>query len=207
MSLFSRSLLFLALVLFVVPFSVSADEPAQTTPVQGTGTTCNPNSVRPLSTCPYPGSQVCTGQMVNGRMSNNGTCTNVQDCSPQLGACAPGTSGSSPGGTGSSQSSPTGGSATQSSNASGEGAIANPLSNTGDLQGLLAAFLQAIVQVGAIFLVLTLVWVGVLFTQAQGNEEKIKNARQALFWTVIGGLILLGAESLALIISSTAAAL
>jgi membrane protease YdiL (CAAX protease family) len=85
-----------------------------------------------------------------------------------------------------------------------EDAIPNPLSNTGTLEGLLEAFLQAIVQIGAVFLVLALVYVGFKFTQAQGKEEKIKEARHALFWIVIGGLILLGAEFIAQIVAATA---
>lgn len=88
--------------------------------------------------------------------------------------------------------------------ARGEETIPNPLTNTATLEGLLEAFLHAVVQIGAVFLVLALVWVGFKFTQAQGNEEKIKEARHALFWVVIGGLILLGAELIAQIVAATA---
>lgn len=88
--------------------------------------------------------------------------------------------------------------------AQAEDTIPNPLSNTGTLEGLLEAFLQAVVQIGAVFLVLALVYVGFKFTQAQGKEEKIKEARNALFWVVIGGLILLGAELIAQMIAATA---
>jgi hypothetical protein len=67
--------------------------------------------------------------------------------------------------------------------------------------------MQAVVQIGVIALVLALVYTGFLFASAQGNEEKIKTARHALFWVVIGGLILLGAETIALIVDATAKAL
>lgn len=85
-----------------------------------------------------------------------------------------------------------------------EGAIQNPLTNTGTLEGLIAAFMAAIVQVGAIFLVLALVYVGFLFAQAQGKEDKIKQARNALMWTVVGGIVLLGASAIAEIVKNTA---
>lgn len=81
--------------------------------------------------------------------------------------------------------------------------LLNPLGNIDSLEELLAAVLKAIVRVGAMILVLVLVWVGFLFVMAQGNEEKLRTARSALMWTVIGGLILLGAEAVAQIITST----
>lgn len=81
--------------------------------------------------------------------------------------------------------------------------LVNPLGNIDSLEELLAAVLRAIVRIGAMILVLVLVWVGFLFVMAQGNEEKLRTARSALMWTVIGGLILLGAEAVAQIITST----
>jgi hypothetical protein len=45
------------------------------------------------------------------------------------------------------------------------------------------------------------------FVAAQGNEEKIRSARSALVWTVIGGLILLGAKAIALVIEQTVSTL
>jgi hypothetical protein len=65
---------------------------------------------------------------------------------------------------------------------------------------LVTDILDAVVQLGAIFLVLALVWTGFLFVQAQGSEDKIKQAREALFWSVAGGLILLGASAISLAI-------
>src|SRR3989344_277553 len=57
---------------------------------------------------------------------------------------------------------------------------------------------------GTIILILMFVWVGFLFVAARGSEEKLRTARTAFFWTVIGGLILLGAEGIARVIQSTA---
>ncbi len=83
-----------------------------------------------------------------------------------------------------------------------QGTFANPL-KAGDLSELLTAVLRGIVQIGAILLVLALVWVGFLFVAAQGAEEKIRDARNALFWTVVGGLILLGATAISEVIGAT----
>jgi archaellum component FlaF (FlaF/FlaG flagellin family) len=69
------------------------------------------------------------------------------------------------------------------------------------------AILQAVVDIGAIVLIFMLVWVGFLFVTAQGNPEKISSARSALIWTVIGGLILLGAEAISKVIEATVSSL
>jgi hypothetical protein len=63
--------------------------------------------------------------------------------------------------------------------------------------------LKAVVQIGSILLVLALVWVGFLFVMAQGAEEKIRDARGALVWTVIGGMLLLGARAISEVIQAT----
>ena len=85
--------------------------------------------------------------------------------------------------------------------------LTNPLNNIDSLPEFLNAILGAVVQLGTIVLILALVYVGFLFVVAQGNEEKIKSARSALFWTVIGGLVLLGAQTIGMVISSTVGAL
>jgi ABC-type uncharacterized transport system permease subunit len=82
--------------------------------------------------------------------------------------------------------------------------LENPLKDIDDLPSLLRAILGAIVQLGAILLVVMLVWVGFLFVTARGNPEEISKARSALTWTVIGGLILLGAQAISEVIQATA---
>jgi len=84
-----------------------------------------------------------------------------------------------------------------------EAGLTNPLKDIDSLPELLKVVLDAIVQLGTIILTLALVYVGFLFVVAQGNEEKITNAKNALLWTVIGGLILLGASAIGAVIGST----
>lgn len=64
-----------------------------------------------------------------------------------------------------------------------------------------------LIDVGYVVVVLALVYCGFLFVAAQGKEEKLREARAALLWTVIGGLILLGANVIRDVIQSTAEAL
>jgi hypothetical protein len=79
----------------------------------------------------------------------------------------------------------------------------NPL-KVCSLEALLDLVLVAVIRIGTIVLIMMLVWVGFLFVTARGNEEKLRDARRAFFWTIIGGLILLGARGLSAVIQSTA---
>lgn len=81
--------------------------------------------------------------------------------------------------------------------------LTNPLNNITDLPSLLTAVLGAVVKLGGVFLTLMLVFVGFKFVAAQGNAEQLKSAREMLIWTVIGGLILLGAQAISMVIQST----
>ncbi len=83
------------------------------------------------------------------------------------------------------------------------GGLQNPLKDINSLPDLLNAILKAVVELGSIILVVAIVYVGFKFVVAQGNEEKIKEARGALVWTVIGGLILLGATAISTVIQAT----
>lgn len=85
--------------------------------------------------------------------------------------------------------------------------LMNPLQGGGNLQSFLLNILSFVIDIGGIFVVLMLVYVGYLFVVAQGNETKISAARSALLWTVIGALILLGSKAIALGIQATVTAL
>jgi len=47
------------------------------------------------------------------------------------------------------------------------------------------------------------IYTGFLFVMARGNPSKIEEARTALLWTLIGGVILLGAQGITLAIQET----
>lgn len=81
--------------------------------------------------------------------------------------------------------------------------ITNPLSGIDDVSTLLAAILSAIVQIAIPFLVLAMMYVGFLFVAARGNPQKLAEARQALFYVILGALIILGSETLSRVLSGT----
>ena len=84
--------------------------------------------------------------------------------------------------------------------------LTNPL-NVGTLDALINEILGYAIILGGIFLSLMLVYVGFQFVMAQGNPEKVSAARSMLIWTVIGGMLLLGAQALSIVITSTVKAL
>ena len=86
------------------------------------------------------------------------------------------------------------------------GGFPNPL-RVDSLEALLTAVLNIIIYMSFPIIVLMIVYTGFLFISAQGNPQKIEAARKALIWTVIGGLIVLGAKALAVGIEATVRAL
>ena len=85
--------------------------------------------------------------------------------------------------------------------------LINPLKSGDSLESFLGNILDFVIRIGAIIVVLMLVYVGYLFVIAQGKEEKIREARQTLLWTLVGALILLGAKAISVAITETVKAL
>lgn len=83
-----------------------------------------------------------------------------------------------------------------------EGGLKNPI-KYGTIPEVLAAILNVIIMVATPFVVLAVIWCGFLFVTARGNSDKISKAKDALFYTIIGGVIILGATVLSSILSST----
>lgn len=81
--------------------------------------------------------------------------------------------------------------------------LTNPLGAGTDLKKLLSDILKVVVEYGSVVVVLMIVYVGYLFVTARGEPGKITTARTALLWTVVGALILLGAQAIALAIQAT----
>ncbi len=81
--------------------------------------------------------------------------------------------------------------------------LINPLGSKTDLPKLVSEVLGFVVKIGAMVVVFMLIWVGWMFVKAQGVPGDITKARQALLWTVIGGLILLGAQVISIGIQAT----
>ncbi len=80
--------------------------------------------------------------------------------------------------------------------------LANPL-KVNTIQELLNLILQVVVTLAVPIIVLFLIYAGFLFVTAQGSDEKLKKAKTAFTWTIIGGVIVLGASVLLTVISTT----
>ena len=79
----------------------------------------------------------------------------------------------------------------------------NPISGDGDLLGFVQTILKAVVLLLTPVIVLMMLYAGFMFVTAQGNGEKLIEAKNALVYTMIGAAIVLGAEGFATIIKST----
>jgi len=82
------------------------------------------------------------------------------------------------------------------------GGLTNPLS-VDSLRKFLDLILDVIVQIGFPLVVLAVIWTGFLFVKAQGNEQKLSEAKEAFIWTVVGALVVLGAFAIGQFICGT----
>jgi hypothetical protein len=85
--------------------------------------------------------------------------------------------------------------------------LINPLGAGTNLQTLLTKILDFVIRIGAIVIVFMLIYIGYLFVIARGVPGEITKAKEALKWTVVGALILLGAQAISLGIQATVQAI
>jgi hypothetical protein len=110
-----------------------------------------------------------------------------------------GGTGAAPGGSGTTGSNP-GGSGT-----TGSFIFQNPLKNgTNSIGQLINNIFDAIIQIGLVFVIMAIIYAGLQFVLAQGNDEKLKKAKAIFLYTIIGGVILLGAGAISEVICNTA---
>ena len=90
----------------------------------------------------------------------------------------------------------------QNNNTSSVGPLQNPLGNKTLMQ-----FMEAILDVIIIFavpiIVFFIIYAGFLYVTARGNETTIGQAHRALTYAVIGGVLILGAQVLLVVIKGT----
>ncbi len=84
--------------------------------------------------------------------------------------------------------------------------IVNPIKST-TLVGFIQTILEGIIKIGMPIIVLAIIYSGFLFVSAQGNSEKLSEAKRALTYTLIGAVILLGSWAIAQLIADTVHAL
>jgi hypothetical protein len=74
--------------------------------------------------------------------------------------------------------------------------LKNPLKSDtfAELVGNIA---EIVAYVGLPVAVIAIIYAGFLFVTARGNEEQIKTAKKAFFWSIIGTALILGALAIA----------
>lgn len=80
--------------------------------------------------------------------------------------------------------------------------IQNPI-EADSVAEVMVKFFDILVQLGAVAVVLAIVYAGFLFVVSKGNPEELNKAKTTLYWTIIGALILLGAQVIASVIKNT----
>jgi len=82
------------------------------------------------------------------------------------------------------------------------GGLENPI-RANSISELMTLLMDIVVRIGAVVSVFALIYVGYLFVEAMGKPEKIKTARKAFLYTVIGIAILVGAKVITVMIENT----
>ncbi len=80
--------------------------------------------------------------------------------------------------------------------------LCNPL-KVNSISELLTTMLSFIIKIGTVVIVLMMVYTGFKFVLARGNPTEIQKARTMFMWTIIGAVVILGAQAIALGIAST----
>jgi heme/copper-type cytochrome/quinol oxidase subunit 2 len=81
-------------------------------------------------------------------------------------------------------------------------ALENPL-KAENIDSLVTAGMNIVIYIGAIVAVLAIIWVGFMYVKAMGKPDAIKDAHRASLYTAIGIAILVGAQVITTIITST----
>lgn len=89
-------------------------------------------------------------------------------------------------------------------NCGGANCLQDPLGGSQrDIPGFLSEVLRIIVRLGIPIAVLFIVWAGFKFVIAQGSEDKLKEAKKNLAYTLLGVAIFIAASLLVEIVSGT----
>lgn len=81
--------------------------------------------------------------------------------------------------------------------------LCNPI-QANSFSEVISRLAQVVVMIGLPLVVIMFIYAGSLYVFAQGSEERIKKAHQAFFWTVVGALLIVGAEAISLAIQNFA---
>jgi hypothetical protein len=75
--------------------------------------------------------------------------------------------------------------------------IKNPATSIDSISGIVEAVVRIVRTIAIPFIVIMIMYTGWLFIAAQGNPDKLKGARTAFLWTMVGTMVVLSAELIA----------
>ena len=87
-------------------------------------------------------------------------------------------------------------------NTGGGVSLKNPLGDK-DLMGFLQAILDVIMVLAVPLIVFMIIYAGFLFVMDRGSEKTLSQAKRALLYAVIGGVIILGAQAILEVVKGT----
>jgi hypothetical protein len=87
--------------------------------------------------------------------------------------------------------------------ASAQTRLQNPIPSVGGLNQFILLLITIMQWVLTPIFVVLLVFAGYMLVTAQGDEKKLQIGKQAIVWSIVGGLIIFGAQVIATAIKGT----
>lgn len=75
--------------------------------------------------------------------------------------------------------------------------LPNLLPGASSWSGLVETIARGVIPLGISFVVIMVIYSGFLFVKSQGNEKDLPQAKAALWWAIVGGILLIGAAGIA----------
>ncbi|MEK7583169.1 MAG: pilin [Patescibacteria group bacterium] len=82
-----------------------------------------------------------------------------------------------------------------------ENELCDPIGSK-SVEDLLKKMQEVIIKIAIPLAVIMIIWIGIQFFLSQGNPEKVSSARKALWWTIVGLMIILIGEGFVSLIRS-----
>ncbi len=86
-------------------------------------------------------------------------------------------------------------------------ALSNPIKGVNSISGLVYMLAQVALDIGYVLIAIFLLLSGFKFVTAQGSEDKLTDAKNTFKYTIIGALIIIGAQTIIAVVKSIMAGL
>ncbi len=74
--------------------------------------------------------------------------------------------------------------------------LPNPLGEVGDIPTLFYKVIKYVIDISYIVIAVFIIWSGLQFVMARGSSDKLEDAKRTFKYTIIGALIVIGANTL-----------